>query len=56
MHLIDDLAQSSVPAQVFVTGGGSHFLDGCNVLGLPEPQTVPTLTLEGIRIAAEALP
>lgn len=42
-------------AQVFVTGGGAQFLQGCGLFGTPEWITIPTLTLEGIRITAEAL-
>ena len=57
VHLIDSLAaECPVPPRVFVTGGGGHLLDGYSVCGLPDPQVVPTLNLEGIRIAAEALP
>jgi hypothetical protein len=40
---------------MFITGGGAHFLDGYNLPWLAEMITVPALTLEGIRIAAEAL-
>jgi type III pantothenate kinase len=57
MHLVDGLAaECRVPPRVFVTGGGGHLLGVARVCGLPEPQTVPALNLEGIRLAAEALP
>jgi type III pantothenate kinase len=58
VHLISpDIAdESQTPPQVFVTGGGGHLLHGLRLSGLPEFRTVPTLTLDGIRIAAEALP
>jgi len=48
--------QRSAPLRVFVTGGGAHLLDGLSVPRVAELVTVPSLTLEGIRIAAEALP
>jgi type III pantothenate kinase len=45
-----------VPPWMFVTGGGAHLLDGYRLPWIAETRAVPTLTLEGIRIAAEALP
>jgi type III pantothenate kinase len=45
-----------VPPWLFVTGGGGSLLAGYRSAGLPDPRVVPTLNLEGIRIAAEALP
>jgi type III pantothenate kinase len=45
-----------VPPWLFVTGGGAHLLDGCRLPWIAETKAVPALTLEGIRIAAEALP
>lgn len=48
--------ESPVPPWMFVTGGGAHLLDGCQLPWIAETSAVPTLTLEGIRIAAEALP
>ena len=49
-------ARCPVPPWVFVTGGGAHLLDGCPMPGAGARKAVPALTLEGIRIAAEALP
>ena len=45
-----------VPPQTFLTGGCSHLLEGWYPMDLPKPVTIPALNLEGIRIAAEALP
>lgn len=41
---------------MFVTGGGGHLLSGHQLPWLAEKIYVPALTLEGIRIAAGALP
>jgi type III pantothenate kinase len=48
--------ECSVPPWMFVTGGGAHLFDGYSLPWIAETRAVPTLTLEGIRIAAEALP
>jgi type III pantothenate kinase len=45
-----------VPPLLLLTGGACHLLDGCIFPSVAEQRFVPTLTLEGIRIAAEALP
>jgi type III pantothenate kinase len=45
-----------VPPQLFITGGAHRLLDGYRAVHLPEQRVIPALTLEGIRIAAEALP
>jgi type III pantothenate kinase len=46
----------AVPPWVFITGGASYILDGPEPLGVARVLKVSTLVLEGIRIAAEALP
>ncbi|QJW99530.1 type III pantothenate kinase [Frigoriglobus tundricola] len=57
VQLLGALAdQCSVPLWVFVTGGGAHLLDGLDLSRVADLVMVPSLTLEGIRIAAEALP
>jgi type III pantothenate kinase len=43
---------STAPPQVFLTGGDGPLLHAV----LPEAQLWPTMTLEGIRLSAEALP
>ncbi len=48
--------QCSTRPWAFITGGGAHFLGGYNLPWLAEMIEVPTLTLDGIRIAAETLP
>jgi len=48
--------QCEVPPRVFVTGGGGHLISGYPFERASGVRQVPTLTLEGIRIAAEALP
>lgn len=45
-----------VPPWLFLTGGGAHLLEGYGMPWISETKSVPTLNLEGIRIAAEALP
>ncbi len=45
-----------VPPLVFVTGGGGHLIAGYSFERASGVREVPTLNLEGIRIAAEALP
>ncbi len=44
------------PPWLFLAGGAQHLLTGLQATGVAQIQAVPTLTLEGIRIAAEALP
>jgi len=48
--------ECSVPPWLFLTGGGHHLIDGYVLPWAAQIKAVPTLTLEGIRIAAEALP
>ena len=53
--------QCPSPPWLFLTGGGAHLLDGYQLDHHPPPEVgrlvrCPALTLEGIRIAAEALP
>jgi type III pantothenate kinase len=45
-----------VPPWMFMTGGGGHLVNYYKLPWLAEMKLVPTLTLDGIRIAAEALP
>lgn len=52
----DMAARCPVPPRVLVTGGGAHLLDVRRIAHIAETTAVPALTLEGIRIAAEALP
>lgn len=47
--------QSAVQPWMYVTGGGSHLLNLLDLSWIAERKAVPTLTLEGIRIAAEGL-
>ena len=47
---------SRVPPWVFVTGGGYKLLGDYRSDAFAEMRIVPALTLDGIRIAAEALP
>lgn len=57
VELLSALAEwSPVTPWVLVTGGGAHFLESYRLPPFPNMRTVPLLTLEGIRIAAEALP
>jgi type III pantothenate kinase len=55
--LIDELAvRSAIPPQVFLTGGDAALV-GPSLQHMAGPVTVwPHMTLEGIRLAAEALP
>jgi type III pantothenate kinase len=46
----------AVPPWLFVTGGGAHLLNVLDWSWVAETVAVPALNLEGIRIAAEALP
>ena len=46
----------STPPWLFITGGGYHLVKERSSLGIAEYRIVPALNLEGIRIAAEALP
>jgi type III pantothenate kinase len=48
--------ECSEPPWLFITGGGHHLLEGYRSPGVAQTRIIPTLTLEGIRIAAEALP
>ena len=48
--------QCATPPWLFVTGGGAHLLDVFNWSWIAGTTAVEALTLEGIRIAAEALP
>ena len=50
------VAQSAVPPWVFLTGGGARLLDADRIARITMTKSVPVLVLEGIRIAAEALP
>lgn len=57
VHLTSELvAQSAVPPWVFLTGGGARLLDADRLARVATTTPVPALVLEGIRIAAEALP
>jgi len=44
------------PPELFITGGGHHLLDSYRNQFVAGTHTLPTLTLEGIRLSAEALP
>jgi type III pantothenate kinase len=61
-QLVSLTAQRCItPPWLFLTGGGAYLLDGyeldrCSPPDVARLQRCPTLTLEGIRIAAEALP
>jgi type III pantothenate kinase len=48
--------QCPAPPWLFVTGGGAHLLNVLDWSWVAETVAVPALNLEGIRIAAEALP
>lgn len=52
------LLAETCPARplLYLTGGACHLLDGCGFPAAAEQRVVPTLNLEGVRIAAEALP
>lgn len=49
-------AACPAPPWLFITGGGGHLIQGYRLPWVAETRAVPTLTLEGIRIAAESLP
>jgi type III pantothenate kinase len=53
MHFAD---VSPAPPSVYLTGGGADIFRGFPVAWCHEPTFVPFLNLEGVRIAAEALP
>lgn len=55
-QLVDLFIDRCGPPLVFVTGGGANVIFGYPFERAGSPRHVPTLTLEGIRIAAEALP
>jgi type III pantothenate kinase len=55
-HISAFADECRVAPWVFLTGGGHHLLAGYRTPCVTEMRAVPTLTLEGIRIAAEALP
>lgn len=56
VQLTSALADDYPTPWLFVTGGGGHLLDGYTLPWIARTRVVPTLVLEGIRIAAEALP
>ncbi len=55
-QLVDLFVDQCPSPLVFVTGGGGHLIFGYPFERAAGVRQVPTLTLEGIRIAAEALP
>jgi len=55
-QLVDLFVDHCQVPLVFVTGGGGHLISGYPFERAAGVRQIPTLTLEGIRIAAEALP
>lgn len=57
MQLTSALAdECPVPPWIFLTGGAHHLIAGYRAPWAAEWRSVPALTLEGIRLAAEGLP
>jgi type III pantothenate kinase len=56
ISLLIDTSSLPGPPHLYLTGGACHLLDGCEFPHVAAQQVIPALTLEGIRIAAEALP
>jgi type III pantothenate kinase len=57
VQLTSELADKcTVPPWLFITGGGAYLIEGYQLPWIAATRKIPSLTLEGIRIAAEALP